>query len=180
MSEAAAETPKKKKSPLPVVLALVLVLAGGGFFMTKGKGDAKEDKTIIKLAKAEVPLEDEFLVNMAGGTAYLRTELAFKFVDGFEAKALEENMAAVRDAVIRVLRSTSPDDVRSDEQMVKLKRKIAAAMNRVLAGAGEHEAESHGKVTQIRKKVDHTELPPDWDSSEGPVLQVFFKSFATQ
>jgi flagellar basal body-associated protein FliL len=179
MSET-AEAPKKKKSPLPMVLALVLVLAGGGFFMMKGKGEKKEDKSVIKLAKEEVELE-EFLVNMADRNTYLRTKIAVKTMEGFEATALEANMSAVEDSVIRTLRSVSPDDVRTDADMVKLKRRLAAAMNHVLAGASHgEEEESGGKVTEIRKKVDAEELPPDWDSTEGPVLQVFFKSFATQ
>ncbi|MGV3613900.1 MAG: flagellar basal body-associated FliL family protein [Fimbriimonas sp.] len=179
MSEA-PEAPKKKKSPLPVVLALVLVLAGGGFFMTKGKGEKKEDKSVIKLAKEEVVLE-EFLVNMADRNTYLRAKIAIKMMEGFDPTALPANMSAVEDAVIRTLRTVDPDSVRTDAEMVKLKRRLAAAMNRVLAGAGHEEEESsHGKVTQIRKKIEEEELPPDWDSTEGPVLQVFFKTFATQ
>lgn len=179
MSEA-AESPKKKKSPLPVVIALVLVLAGGGFFMTKGKGEKKEDKSVIKLAKEEIELE-EFLVNMTDRNTYLKTKIAIKTAESFKAEGLTANMSAVEDAVIRTLRSVGPDDIRTDEDMIKLKRKLAAAMNRVLEGTGEeHAEENHGKVTQIRRKVDEEELPPDWDSNEGPVLQVFFKSFATQ
>jgi flagellar basal body-associated protein FliL len=177
MSEAAEATPKKK-SPLPIVLVLVLLLAGGGFFMMQGKGGEKKDETIIKLGHEEVEL-DEYLVNMADRNTYLRTKLAIKLVEGFDAHGMEVNMGALSDAVIRVLRDTSPDDLRSDEDMVKLKRRLAAAMNRVL-GSGHGEEEGHGKVTQIRRKVDEHELPPDWDSAEGPVLQVFFKSFATQ
>ena len=176
---AAAEPAKKKKSPLPVVVAVVLVLAGGGFFMTKGKGDKKEDKSVIKLGKEETELE-EFLVNMADRNTYLRTKLAIRCAEGFEAVTLEANKSAVEDAVIRVLRETTADGIKSDADMVKLKRKLAAAMNRVLAGAGHEEEHSSGKVTEIRKKVEEQELPPDWDSTEGPVLQVFFKSFATQ
>lgn len=179
MSEA-AEAPKKKKSPLPVVIALVLVLAGGGFFMTKGKGEKKEDKSVIKLAKEEVELE-EFLVNMTDRNTYLKTKIAIKTAEGFKAETLTANMSAVEDAVIRTLRSVGPEDIGTDEEMVKLKRKLAAAMNRVLEGTGEeHAEEPHGKVTQIRRKLDEEELPPDWDSNEGPVLQVFFKTFATQ
>lgn len=179
MSETPAEAPAKKKSPLPVVIALVAVLGGGGFFMMKGKGEApKTEKTVIKLAHEETELE-EFLVNMADGQTYLKTKIAVKLDATAEGKIIEENKAAVEDAVVRTLRSVAPADVKTDEDIVKLKRKIAAAMNRAL-GSGEHGGESHGKVTEIRRKFDPEDLPPDWDSSEGPVLQVFFKSFATQ
>lgn len=180
MSEAAAEAPKKKKSPLPIVIVLVLVLAGGGFFMTKGKGEAKEDKSIIKIAKVETPIEDEFLVNMSDRSTYLRTKIALKFAEGFEAKELEENLSAVEDAIVLTLRDTGPDDIRTHEQMLKLKRRLAEAINKVLEGSGEHGEAEHGKVTQIRRKVEEEELPPGWDSNTGPVLQIFFKTFATQ
>lgn len=179
MAEHAAEAPAKKKSPLPIVIALVAVLGGGGFFMMKGKGEsAKPEKTVIKLAHEETELE-EFLVNMADQQTYLKTKIAVKLDETVPAKIVEENKSAVEDAVIRTLRSISPNDVKTDDDIVKLKRRLAAAINRVL-GSGEHGSESHGKVTEIRRKFDPSDLPPDWDSSEGPVLQVFFKSFATQ
>lgn len=179
MSEAANEAPKKKKSPLPIVLALVLVLGGGGFFMTKGKGEKKEDKTLVKLAKEEIELE-EFLVNMSDRTTYLRTKIAVKLKDGYERKGFDENISAVQDAVVRTLRSTAPEEIRTDQAMVNLKRRLAKAMNNVLPSPDKEETHHEGKTTQIRIKTEATELPPDWDSATGPVLQVFFKSFATQ
>lgn len=177
MSEA-AEAPKKKKSPLPVVLALVLVLGGGGFFMTQGKSAPKEDKSVIKLAKEETPLEEEFLVNMADRNTYLRAKITLRFAENFEAHKLEENKGAIEDAIVRVLKTTRPEETVTDQQMFTLKKRIAESINHVL-GEGEGGEES-GKVTQIRRKVDETELPPDWASNQGPVLQVFFNSFAIQ
>lgn len=184
MSEApAAETTKKKKSPLPVVVALVLVLGGGGFFMTQGKGEKKEEKSpVIKLAHEEVELEDEFLVNMADRTTYLRAKISFKTAEDFDAHGMEASKGAVDDAIIGVLRTTRPEDVMTAEQMQKLKRRLADAMNKVLGAAHGEEghSEGHGKVTEIRRKVEEEELPPDWASNEGPVLQIFFRSFAMQ
>ena len=37
------DAPKKKGGKLPIIIALVAVLGGGGFFMTKGKKDAKKE-----------------------------------------------------------------------------------------------------------------------------------------
>ena len=192
MSDEAKE-PKKKKGKLPIIIVLALVLGGGGFFMMKGKGKPKEPE--IKLGAIE-PLT-EFLVNLKGGSNYLQTEVALQFKDGFKKEELDKNMPAVRDAVIMVLSSKSISELSSEPAKARLKREIAAFVNKTLEDLAPPPAEEHADEKKKKKKkkdeeeevVDPRKIAatpadelehPEWDSDEGPVLKVYFTKFATQ
>ncbi len=170
MSEKVAEVPKKKKGVLPVIVAVVLVLGGGGFFAYRAK-TAKADKPAIVLADKEIDI-DEFLVNLQGGATYLRTKIAVKLRKDFDEAKFKNNMGAVQDAIILVLRSTNIEELRSAEDIRRLKRRIASSVNAALG-----EAPSPADKT-AKPAVD--DPAGAWDSRTGPVLEVFFKSFATQ
>lgn len=196
MSDAPDAAPKKKKGKLPVIIALVAVLAGGGFFMMKSKGGKEEKKeSEIKMAKAEVILADEYLVNMADGRSYVRCKVALKVKEGFDPHDVEAHTAEVSDAINMTLKGTDPKDCDTAEGMKKLKRRIAAAINAIMPAHGEEDGgDSHGEkksgpTTSVKlkdkKKEEHSdhgdeEMPPDWDSLHGPVLKVLFVAFATQ
>ena len=179
----------KKKGKLPIILILALVLGGGGFFMMKGKGKPKEPE--IKLGAIE-PLT-EFLVNLKGGSNYLQTELALQFKDGFKKEELDKNMPAVRDAVIMVLSSKSISELSSEPAKARLKREIAAFVNKTLEDLTPPPEGHTEKKKKKKKGEDQEEDPrkiaatdpeelehPEWDSDEGPVLKVYFTKFATQ
>jgi flagellar basal body-associated protein FliL len=123
------DAPKKKGGKLPIIIALVAVLGGGGFFMTKGKKDAKKEPEIA-LGKVEVLLPDEFIVNMADGQTYIRAKVALLPKEGFVAEDLKAHDAQLSDIIIRILKSTSPRDVVTDLQITKLKRRIASEINK--------------------------------------------------
>ena len=168
------EVVKKKGGKMPIIAVLVLVLGGGGFFMMKGKG--KKEAPAIKLGAIE-PLE-EFVVNMAHSTAYLRTEVALQFADGFKKEELDHNLPAVRDAVLTVLTSKAPGQVQDLEGKKKLKHEIALAVNEVLESlAPVAEGDKKKKEAEDKKAADKHK---DWDAAAGPVLKVYFTSFATQ
>ena len=190
MSDTPAEAPaKKKKGKLPVIIALVAILGGGGFFMTKKKGPDKAAHT-VEIAAEEVPLEEEFLVNMSDGRTYLRTKIAVKLRKDYKPDEWAKHALEVADAVNMALKTTDPKDTNTEPQMKALKRKIAASINKALGPVKKEGAEeSHGKTTVVdldKKKSDkehgnsETDIPEDWDSLEGPVLKVLFASFATQ
>ena len=184
------DAPKKKGGKLPIIIALVAVLGGGGFFMTKGKKDAKKEPEIA-LGKVEVLLPDEFIVNMADGQTYIRAKVALLPKEGFVAEDLKAHDAQLSDIVIRILKSTSPRDVVTDLQITKLKRKIATEINKALHEYS-HEEPSKKETTKKKKKkltpeeeaeeaaAAEEEIPEGWDSAEGPILKVFFKTLATQ
>jgi len=198
MSDAPDAAPKKKKGgKMPVIIALVAVLAGGGFFMMKSKGGKEEKKeSEIKIAKAEVALPDEYLVNMADGRSYVRCKISLKVKEGFDPHDIEAHTGEVSDAINMTLKGTDPKDCDTAEGMKKLKRRMAAAINAILPAHGDegggdsHDEKKSGPTTSVKlkdkKKEEHSdhgseeEMPPDWDSLHGPVLKVLFVAFATQ
>ncbi len=202
MSEAKGgdEKGKKKGGKMPMILALVLVLGGGGFFMMKGKGDKHKPEPKVELAAKETELE-EFLTNMADGTTYVRTKMAVRLIKEFNGKPYEEaaftsSIGGVRDAINGVLRTTNPADIRTAEGLKKLKRTLAAAMNKILSeeAATDEESDKDKKKKKKKKSEESSESKkskdeedtsdepehPEWDSDTGPVLQVFFTNIATQ
>lgn len=180
MSEEAAP---KKKGKMPVIIVILAVLGGGGFFMMKGKGGEKKEPE-IKLGEI-VPL-DEFLVNLAGGTSYLRTEIALHLSDQAKKADVDKQVPAVRDAIVVVLTSSRLDQIGTEPGKRRLKRRLAAAINdRLNALKPDEEKEEKDKDEEKDEKKGEKKEPaepehPDWDSDEGPVLKVYFSSFATQ
>lgn len=177
MSEQVEVEPKKKKGKLPVIIALVVVLAGGGFFVTKMRSPAKKGPEVIQLGAIE-PL-GTFLVNLSDGRTYLRADIAVHMAKG---KSLaggggghgggDEGMAPVKDAIIRLLSSKSLGQVSTAEGKLALKRELAEALNHAV-----HEEPAEGKKPEVKPPDP---VPEDWDSETGPVLKVYFTSFATQ
>ncbi|KAA0238219.1 MAG: hypothetical protein EDM74_07410 [Armatimonadetes bacterium] len=191
MSETVEETPKKKGGPkLPILLALVILLAGGGYFAFKLKSSGKAaEKPKVELG--EVVALDEFLVNLNSGTAYLRAEISLQLRKGYEKADFDKNLAAVRDSIVMELSSKQMGEVTTMEGKIALKRRLAEAINAVLAiSEPEKEAKPEPKNGPKAKKpaekpaqADSKPGPPknpDWDSDEGPVLRVFFTGFTTQ
>lgn len=180
--EVAVEPKKKKKGKLPVLLALVAVLGGGGFFAMKMKGGAAKEK--VALGEI-VPLEQEFLSNLKDKDTYVRAKIALHLQKDFEKTHLAEKMPALEDAIYMILSDKSLNEVRSVEGKNTLKREIAAAINQILES---HEPKDESKSKEPREGDEKSEEPekpttlkhPDWDSESGPVLKVYFQSFATQ
>ena len=185
-----AEAPKeggKKKGKMPMIIGLVLMLVAGGFFGMKLGGGGKKAEPKIELGEV-VPL-GEFLVNLSDGRTFLKTDVSVQISKtghldeskgGGEHGAKAEAPAAVRDAVVAVLSSKSLDQVSSPEGKLALKKAIAKAINAVAP----HEAEGGDKADKKHKKKAEDEeeevVDPTWDSQTGPVLKVYFTTFATQ
>lgn len=194
MSEKAAAE-GKKKGKMPVIIVLVVVLMGGGFFGMKMKGGGAKEKPKVELGEKMVEM-DEMLVNLSDVTTFLRFKIAFHFKKGFDESKFKDITPAVEDAVIRVLKSKSPNEVSSISKMPGLKREIAANVNGVLdevlpdpnAKKEAEKEEGHEGEGEKGEKTEKAEKPaksgkpkhPDWDSDTGPVLKVYFKAFAVQ
>lgn len=195
MSEEAKKTedaPKKKGGKLPILIALIVVIAGGGFFgMQKMKGGKVEEKPKIELG--EIVTTKEFLCNLEDPSTYVKTELAFQMAKGYDAHHFTDLEPAVRDAVNIILGSKSQEEISTAEGKAALKKEIAAAVNEILHSGHEEEekkeepaeasAEKEGEhkdEAPTEEKHEPVEIPKGWDSGEGPVLRVFFTSFATQ
>lgn len=182
MAEEAKEAPAKKKGKLPLILILALVLGGGGFFGMKMRGGGSEKPKGPELAATIVVLP-EIVADMSDG-AYVRTEVGVQLDKAFDPKKFEAAMPLVRQAANDTLRFKTRRDVRTLEGMRRLRREVAAAMNKALAaGEDEHGKDEKGKEDKEGKKSEKEKpaaIPEGWDSAEGPVLRIVFQSFATQ
>lgn len=192
MSDAPAPEGKKKGGKLPIIIVLAAVLGGGGFFMMKGKGGDKKhaEAPVIQQAEKETELE-EFLTNTSNPSIYVRTKITLRLRKDFEQKKFDASLGDVRDAVLMVLNSTSPNVISDATKRGELKKQLAEAMNTALEGPlkeeegdghgdGHKKPEREGKVTEKANPKAEESRRDDWDSETGPVLKVRFTSLATQ
>lgn len=170
---------------MPIILILVVVLVAGGFFKMKSGG--KKEEPAVKLGETETL--GEFLLNVnSDGDHFLRTEISMQVKEGFKKEEFEKNLPAIKDEVLQVLRTKSVAEL-SARNMPALKFEIATKVNKLLEeSAPKEEAKDSEKKKKHKKKGESDEPSsdpeerdhPDWDSDEGPVLKVYFTSFATQ
>ena len=203
MSEEVKEdAPKKKGGKMPIILALVLMLGGGGFFVMKKGG--KHPKPEIKLAKEEILLPDEFIVNMFDGERYVRAKIGLRAKDGFKGEEVLSHNAEISDVINTILKTTKSDEIITEAQVKKLKNRIATALNKIFLDeepkkpgeekaepkkdaaptdepkAGDEATAADNKAGEKKAKAVGPKIPEGWDSAEGPILKVFFKALATQ
>lgn len=175
--EVEVEEAPKKKSKLPIILILVLLLGGGGFFVMKVKGGKKPE---IKLGSDKAVELKEFLVNLRDPGVYCRTEIGLVTAEGTDPKLIEDHMSAVRDAINLRLSSKTLHQLQGTAQLKVLKREIAKDVNAALAVDGNAPGAAKSDDPKPADSKPTPPLHPDWDSDTGPVLKVYFDSFATQ
>ncbi len=153
---------------LPVILIVISIIMAGGFFGVKVRTDSISRQPVA-LARGETATVemDEKLINLADKRTYMRATIAIHLREGFDPKLAEDDMAALDDAVIRVLGDKLPDEVTGSKNLRSVKKELAKAMNAVLA------PKQKARVTDGKEQ-------PDWDSEYGPVLKVYFRALAIQ
>lgn len=168
MTPAMPRTEEQGFSKLPVILIVISVIMAGGFFGMKARTDSisKQPVALAQGEKATVEMQEK-LINLADKRTYMRATLAVHLRAGYDPKLVEDEMAALDDATIRVLGDKLPDEVTGSRNLRSLKRELAKAYNIVLA------------PKQKSVRTDGQEHP-DWDSDYGPVLKVYFRSLAIQ
>jgi flagellar FliL protein len=177
--------PKKGGPPkMLIVILLAVVLAGGGFFGMKimGAGKAKKPE---KLKVGAVMQLKEFLVNLADQQTFLRTEIALGIAEKAEIKAAGEGKESkeggdnpqVRDAIIMILSAKKPSELATLAGKERLKSEIIQRLNSLLGEPKENPA-SADKQTDSPEKQSHSGKKSE--ENHGPVLEVYFTSFATQ
>ncbi len=181
MSEQAKQAEPKKKGKLPVVIVLALVLGAGGFFGMKMRGGGEKVKPKVELGEI-VEIKDEFLTNMAERNSYVRTKISLQLNKGFDKSKVEKELASVQDVINMKLQATSVRSVDSLDGLRKLKRELAAELNKLFKEKPEDpEKEEHDGTDKGSKKEEAPPKTPEgWDSAQGPVLKVLFVSWATQ
>jgi flagellar FliL protein len=179
---AASESAKKKGGKLPVIIALALMLGAGGFFGMKMRAPKTVKEPEIKLGAIEKL--DEFLVNLQDGGSYLRVAIAIQLKDGIKGEEFKEKMPIIQDAIIDTLTSKTLSQIRTLDGKRALRRQIAKAINtgieKTESTKEKGESDSDKKEEDKKSEKDSEPKHPDWDSDTGPVLKVYFTSFATQ
>ena len=189
----AKEGSKKKKGKLPVILAAVIVLAGGGYFMTKAKSAPPKRSEMILGEKVDL---GDFVTPLGDGKTYLQLQVVVQLGEkehiGPEAGGAKEGGTATldplaRNAVLTVLRSTSPKEISTNEGIDLLKEKIAWQINHdsqtavEFSGAKEPKHPSKEKAKDDDQVFTHVDPKareyPKLDSDAGPVHVVMFTKF---
>lgn len=168
-----AAPPKKGGNKFAIIGICAAMLVTGGFFGLKMRS-MNGPKTPPKLELGEIVPIKEFLVNLqdrSGGTqVYLRTELNFQLAKGYQKEEFDKYTAPVQDAINRVLSANTVEKIRSVPGKADLKRKIAEQANLAIFQAqGKQPPKSTGQAEK-----------EGWDSDTGPILKVYFTSFAFQ
>lgn len=128
---------KKKLALIGVIVAVFAAAAGGAyFFMSRGKAQqaaAEKEKPKEPKAKAVFHMND-ITTNLAdqGMRRYIMVDVALGVASEETAKQMEKDSAAVKDAVIGVLRSKRYDDVAGAAGMAALKKDLQVKVNQVL------------------------------------------------
>jgi flagellar FliL protein len=182
-----AQTGETKKPPskmgkLLVFGVLGLVLAAGGFFgfkLATGKSGEKAEPKVGKIIELE-----EFLVNLADEKTFLKTHIALGIMKGYKEEEIKEQLPRIRDAIVMVLTSKQPKQITSNAGKARLKKEILFAVNKLFKEEEETSSEENGdsanKKTGSTEKAKEKEASSRSEPPKGPVLEVYFTSFATQ
>lgn len=170
-----------------IIIAAVAVLGGGGYFAMNKGGDAEPAEQKVELGEM-YPL-GEFLVNLADGRTFCKAEITLHLAKdvylveggGDKKKKGGPGDDHIRDAVNLVLSSKTLEEVSTVEGKMALKREIARAVNEAAGKGSESKSEEGSEDAKGEEGTEVvTEAKSDWDSDTGPVLKVYFRSFATQ
>lgn len=185
--ETTQKTSKSGVQKIVLFVLLALILGGGGFFgfkiMNSGDLKAKEPKVghVVKL--------EEFLVNLSDQKTFLKTEIALGIAEGSEwGKTKSDGHSegsgddpVIRDAVIMLLTSKSPEDIASQEGKDKLKQEIIERLNEIASAKVKPQENTKENAKKADKPTDSPENDPQGKNEpKGPVLEIYFVSFATQ
>jgi flagellar FliL protein len=148
---AAGEAPAKKKKTLLIiiiaVLAVVLVGGGAAVYLLTSKPDAEkhakadgedaahEDEGAEEEGEEHPPIYEKletFTVNLTDGETYLQVEISLKVADAKVQEKLKARMPEVRDAMLRLLSSKSPEELAEADGKEMLAKEIQKQMNQVI------------------------------------------------
>lgn len=136
--EVVEEQPKgRSKKKLFIILAavLVLVLAAGAAAVLLLTGPAdKHGKQAVAEDKGPPIYEslESFTVNLAGGDTYLQVEIKLMMASSDVDEKLKEHMPEVRNDILRLLSSKTPDELSTLEGKDKLAADIRNDINALL------------------------------------------------
>lgn len=127
-----------KGKALFLIIGAVLLIGGGvaGYLFVSGRGAEKaaaatkeEPGVSIKVGEMTTNLAD------SGSRRFIQVDVELRVKDEKMAKTVEEEMAAVKDAILQVLRATVYDDATGAGGMDRLRKEIRTRVNAALGHA---------------------------------------------
>ncbi len=120
-----------------IALVLLLLIGGGGYaafwFLTSG-GDEEEGKvaqTEATIRQGPAPLENPvffqagtFIVNLADGRRYLKTNVELMLNEELAKVYLEGRLSVVKDLIIAELQTLSTEQLRDPKERVLLRERL--------------------------------------------------------
>lgn len=133
-----------KGKTLIIVIGVAILLGGGvgGYLFFTGRGEEKPAAAPEKEEAGVAVKLEEMTTNLAdtGGRRFIQVEVEVRIKDEKAAKAVEEELAVVKDAILQVLRSTAYDDAAGAGGMDRLRKEIRERVNAALG---------HDQVTDV-------------------------------
>ncbi len=129
---------KKKFILFGLVGILVLAIAGGvAFFFLGKKGEKKgkeKKKEEVKVEKRFFVTLDPLVVNLLdpSGKRYIQIQIALQVKSPKDKEEIENNLPIIRDTMIDVLSSKTPDDVLEPDSKEKIKKELLEKLNEAL------------------------------------------------
>lgn len=191
----------KKGGKLIIIILIVVVLGLGGavgFLMIGGddkeadeEGEPKKDEAHVTQSDAiYLALKPTFIVNFADSAkaAYLQTDINVMAVNQSVLDQVQEKMPVIRNDILFILGAESYESISDAAGKEKLREKVLAAINAVLASGGHSEGKAEGDDHGAESKNDShpPEEHPSGDGheavtySDDQVKQVYFTSFIMQ
>lgn len=128
-----------------IALVLLLLIGGGGFaayrFLTSGDEgeEGKVAKTEATLRQGPAPLENPvffqagtFIVNLADGRRYLKTNVELMLNEEKAKVYLENRLSLVKDVIIAELQTLSTEQLRDPKERVLLKERLKGKIESLL------------------------------------------------
>ncbi len=113
-------------------LVLVGLIVGVVLYFTVFRGNNDEVSEVIEeLETFEVPL-GAFTTNLSDSNDFFRGEMVIETTNKDLASEIEENNARLRDAVIKIIITKTPNDILSREGLTKLRIEIIETISDVL------------------------------------------------
>lgn len=140
-TEVQEESPKsKKKGKLLIILLSLLILGGGGgaawYFLGAGKGANPHAEKKQEEEKPPVFTRlEQFTVNLQksdGDDHYLQVEMDLQVADNKVVESIKLRMPQIRNAMLLLLSSKSPEELAPVEGKQKLSAEIVAQINKII------------------------------------------------
>ena len=140
-TQEAAPPTKKKKILLIIVAVLVVALLGGGglvvYLLTSKpaaeQGAEHKDEEHAEEGKAPIYEKlDTFTVNLSDQQSYLQVEISLKLGDEKAREKIKNRMPEVRDTLLRLLSSKSPEELATPDGKEGLAKDVAKEINTLI------------------------------------------------